>query len=419
MQSVLLINPPFERLKGFNIESMSLGLLSMASVLDENGYTCHVYDADTSFELGNLRKDISGRPATQDNYVKNLENKEHPAWVELQQVVLKYQPKIVGITVKTPHYHSSLQTAILVRSLLPEAIIVVGGPHVTITGDTMLENEYIDFAFYGEAEYTFLAFAEAVFHDKDYSAIDGLIYKDGENIRQNRRPERIKDLDSLPFPNKELLVFSEQYRKKLGAIMTSRGCPFECAFCATVPLWGRATKFRSVENILSEIEFLHKKYNIKTFEIVDDTFTLRKKEVIRFCKGLIDRFGERYFNWVCLTNITVIDSELLKYLKRAGCFKINIGIESGSDRILKLIHKKTTTDMVRKAVKMIKRQGLQVHGYFMMGFPQETVDEMRQTISFIKEIRPDSINLCTFTPYPNTELYQLTVENGFLSEDET
>lgn len=415
---ILLINPPFEKLKGFSIESMSLGLLSLASVLHENGYKVKVYDGDTTFEKSNLRDDIAGRPMAQQNYCENIENREHPAWKELEKVVLDCNPDIVGISIKTPAYHSSIQTVEIVRKLLPEAVIIVGGPHITITSDNMLQYNAIDFAFYGEAEYSLLEFVKSISSGEDVCSIQGIIYRKGNSIICNDRPERLASLDSLPFPNKDLLIFSKKYKYKLGAIITSRGCPFECTFCATVPLYGRVVSYRSSKSIVEELTWLYNKYKIKEFEILDDTFTLRKKEVIKVCEGLIERFGKKFFRWVCVTNINVLDYELIRYLKKAGCYKINIGIESGSDRILKLIRKNITTNGVRKAIKMIKRNGLLIHGYFMIGFPHETEEDMQKTIDFIKEIKPDSINLCTYTPYPNTRLFDFVIEHKLLDPDD-
>jgi len=415
---ILLINPPFERLKGFSIESMSLGLLSLASVLVENGYKANVYDADTTFKEANLRDDISGRPKAQQNYVEALDDMDHVAWRELRKVVLDYKPDIVGITIKTPTYHSTVKTASIVRELFPEAVIVVGGPHLTITGDDMLKHSAFDYSFTGEAEYTLLEFVQKISSGKDVTDIRGLNYRSSDGVVKNQRPERIDTLDDLPFPDKDLLIFKEKYKYKLGAILTSRGCPYDCTFCATIPLWGRTVRYRSPQSIVGEISWLYEKYGIKTFEILDDTFTLRKAEVIKVCKGLVEKYGEKFFKWVCITNINVLDEELVQHLKSAGCYKINIGVESGSNRILKLIKKNTTTEMITEAVRIIKKNGLLVHGYFMMGLPEETEEDMLMTIDFIKRLRPDSINLCTFTPYPNTGLYDMVLRHQFVDPDD-
>ncbi|MBU1863739.1 MAG: B12-binding domain-containing radical SAM protein [Candidatus Omnitrophica bacterium] len=415
---ILLINPPFEKLKGFNIESMSLGLLYIATVLHENGYVARVYDADTSFAKGNLRDDIPGRPRTQQNYVDNLDNPSHVAWKEIEDVVRHYSPDIVGISVKTPVYHSALKTISIVKQIMPHSTIIVGGPHVTITDDAMLQHADVDFALIGEAEYSFLDFVKAFSTNGDMHTVAGLRYRKGNAVIRNKRPDRISSLDSLPFPNKELLIHSEQYRRKLGAIITSRGCPFECAFCATVPLWGREAKYRSAENILKEIDMLYKRYRITDMEILDDIFILNKDNVIQFCKGLIERFGRKKIRWVCLAHLNVLDKELLRYLKKAGCYKINVGIESGSNHILKSIHKNINTQIIKRVSHQIKKSGIQLHGYFMLGIPYERAVDMQQTIQLIKEIKPDSINLCTFTPYPGSELFDYVSNEGLLDSQD-
>jgi len=200
--------------------------------------------------------------------------------------------------------------------------------------------------------------------------------------------------------------------------LSGRGCPFACTYCASVPIWRRKVRRRSPAKLLQEIEYLSDRYHIRSFEFWDDTFTTSKKDVLEFCRLLQERHENKKFVWKCLTNINCIDEEMLQSMKESGCRSLSIGIESGSDRILKLIKKQITTLRVREAVKLIKAKGFWVNAFFMAGLPQETERDIRQSIDLVKEIEPDTVNLCTFTPYVGTELYDDVVRKGMIPAED-
>jgi len=416
-KQILLINPPYERLKGFSVESIPLGLLYIATVLDRAGYSAVAYDMDTDFANKGLDYTNINRAERQINYIEALKDINHPSWLELAKIIDEYNPCFVGVTMMTPAHSSCRKVFEIVKKKRPDVILIAGGPHVTIAGKRIMhDNPEIDYAFSGEAEQSVLEFIRMFFEkDRDFSKIKGLIYRDKGAIHFTGRADRIDNLDALPIPNRELLYNKNKYgRDRLSLMVGSRGCPFSCAFCASVPLWERKVHLRSPQNIVNEIDYLVKSYKVRSFGFWDDTFTANRRCIIEFCSLIAKRYGTR-LSWDCLTNVNCINEEVLKALKHAGCRRIRIGVESGSDEILKKIKKGITTEQVMEAARLIRKFGFWLHAYFMVGIPYETEDDLKKTMDFIKRLNPDSLNLCTFTPYPGTELYEYVVDRGLMS----
>lgn len=414
---ILLINPPYERFKGLSFCGLPSGILGLATYINQCGFKAMVYDVDTNND-GTVSYDNKGRAEGQSEYAKKIDDDSFYVWKEIRETIQSLDPAFVGISLKTPTLHSGLKIAKIAKEI--GKTVLIGGPHVSIVGEKILKIDLIDFAFFGEGEYAVVDFLK-FYPDLDkLSGIKGMGFKNnGKNVFKGFS-DRITDLDSLPFPDRELLVFKERYQKAgLTSIMASRGCPFKCTYCASVPIWGRNAIFRSPEHIIEEIKYLHKNYKIKEFIFFDDTFTAKKKNVIALCKLLIENFGEKFFLWECLSHASAVDEEVICWLKKAGCDRVHLGVESGSDRILKLMHKGLSLKQAERAITHAKKNKFLVHTFFMIGLPYETLEDMRQTISFIKKIRPDSINLCTFTPYPGTELYDYCIDKGLLQHDDS
>jgi anaerobic magnesium-protoporphyrin IX monomethyl ester cyclase len=416
-KDILFINPPYERLKGFTIASIPNGILGLGTYLETLGYKAAVWDADTSYDEGVLTYDNENRANAQNNYAASLENDSLYVWQEVRETIEKYDPDFVGITLMTPTLHSGLKIAQIAKDL--GKIVIVGGPHVNIVREKVLKYDLIDYAFFGEGENSIPKFLEAYPNQEEIQKIQGVGYRRGEEQVFTGFAERIKDLDEFPHPDRDLLVFKERYMpSELATIMASRGCPFKCTFCASVPIWGRNTIYRSPEHIVAEIIDLHDRYNTRQFRFFDDTFTVNKKKLIGVCKLLVEKFGDRYFSWWCLSTVSSIDDEVLYWLKRAGADQVHLGIETGSDRVMKIIEKGCDKEQARNAILLSKKYGFWVNTFFITGFPFEEEADIRETMEFINEVKPDSVNLCTFTPYPGTALYDTCVEKGLLVPDE-
>jgi anaerobic magnesium-protoporphyrin IX monomethyl ester cyclase len=416
----LFITPPYERLLGLTVESVPLGLLYLATVVRNAGHDARVFDADTTFGRGDLSYTNLNRAKSHSMYKDSIGDDGHPAWKEIRAILSDYKPDFVGISMMTPIFASCRKVAEIAREVLPGAVIMAGGPHVTILRERgLVKLPQVDVAFVGEAEETILDYVDTYLRGGNMDAVAGIIYRKNGKLCATAPRGRIQDLDALPIPDRRLLVNEKKYStSKLGLIMAGRGCPFQCAFCASVPLWERRVKLRSPDNLMKEIDYLVEMYGIRTFAFWDDTFTVDRRIAIGFCKRLYRKYGPRRLRWACNTNINCIDDEVLFWMKHAGCRTILIGVESGSDRILRIIKKGITTDQVRKAVKAMKKRGFWVAAFFIVGLPHETENDIRKTIDFIKEIRPDSMNMTTFTPHPGTELYDYVVSRGLFSLDD-
>ena len=262
---------------------------------------------------------------------------------------------------------------------------------------------------------------------------DGIIYPDMDKIRNitgigyktvhervfNGFGDRVKNLSEFPFPDRDLLLYPGRYMPRdFATIMASRGCPYKCTFCASVPIWGRTTIFREPEHIVAEISYLHDRFGTREFRFMDDTFTVARKKLIEVCKLLVEKYGEKYFSWWCLSTVKCIDEEVLTWLNKAGCEQIHIGVETGSERLYKIIEKGCTKQEARDAILLAKKHKFWVSAFFITGFPFETEEDIRETMEFINDVKPSSVNLCTFTPYPGTALYDRCIEKGLIKHDD-
>lgn len=410
---VLLIDPPYERLIGFKSEWFPLGLAYIASFLIEKGYDqIEIYHAEHGSNT--KYKSIIKYSGSFHKYKEAVYSNDHPVWKEVREKITSFQPDLVGISVLTAKVPSALKIAEICKDVNPNIKVVVGGHHPTIRPDEMLSNENIDFVIRGEGEYTFYELLHALqTSGLDYYDIPGLSFRWAGNIIHNKDREPIKDLDLLPMPARGRLINVKTYSlTQLSMVMTSRGCPYNCGFCASKNMWGRKVRYRSIDNILDEIEGLKSKYSIKNITFMDDAFTINRERVKEICSALIRNHID--ITWSCLTRVDAISDELVTLMKKTGCTKVDIGIESGNQRVLNLINKGITLEQVRNAVKILRERKLYWSGFFMFGFPTETEDEVLDTLRFMKELKPNWANISIFTPYPNTDLFNLCREKGLI-----
>ena len=402
-KKVLLINPPFYRLMNSHFNGLSLGLSYIAAVLAENRYEVKIYNADykNSENYADQREIFDGY----DNYKKTLSNLNHPLWLEVKENIERYTPDIVGITMLTGTYKSAENVGKIAKELNNDIEVVVGGTHPTVLPNETIKNDYFDYVVRGEGEYTFLDLVKGT----RIIDIPGLTYLNerGEIVHNHDR-EFIEDLDSHPFPSRDLYLNDARYMD-YGYLMTGRGCPFECTFCASKKIWQGRVRFRSPENVVEEVKQVHNKYGTKLFYFVDDTFTLNKKRAQKICKLLIEENLD--ISWICDTRVDTIDEELLRLMKESGCARVKIGVESGSERILKMVRKKITKKQIREAVSQIKKEGIDLTIYLMIGFPTETKAEMQETLDFARELDPTYYSLSILAPYPGTEIYDALIRS--------
>jgi radical SAM superfamily enzyme YgiQ (UPF0313 family) len=266
----------------------------------------------------------------------------------------------------------------MVRRLLPNTMIIVGGIHPTLLPERTLKDMEADLLVIGEGKLTFRELISCLKEDRSFQKIPGIAYRlNGEIIINPLRP-LIDNLDLLPFPARDLIFNPEDFSINYGMIFTARGCPSKCIFCASNKLWSRKVRFRSKENILEELKAVIKTHSISYFRFTDDTFTLNKKRTLDLCQLIIDE--KLNIAWECDTKVKCLDEELLEKMKEAGCIQVNIGVESGSERIRRLIRKECSIEKIEKAFRLINEVGIEAVAYFMFGFPSETKEDMEKTL---------------------------------------
>lgn len=339
----------------------------------------------------------------------------------IRKKIKKINPDLVGINVMTPLTKTAVAVAKLVREFDKTIPVVGGGPHANYDYQNLLENYDFDYIVLGEGEVTFSELVN--FLSKKRKArisrkkILGIAYKDkGRVISTGFRPP-IENLDTLPYPARNLVNFDDYIIDSLlpsaVEIMGSRGCSHRCVFCSSSHFFGK-WRARSPEDIIKEMKFLLERYpQIKSFLFYDDNFTFSKPRVIKLCQLLIDK-GLNKYKWNCLARVDQVDEEMLKLMKKAGCQKISYGIESGSPRILKNINKNLNLEVARKAIKLTKKAGIEALAFFMIGNPGETERSIQQSVKFAKELNPTSTLWSITQIYPGTELERMQPVSNFI-----
>lgn len=379
MVKIVLINPPIDSKSEGTYEKWAphLGLGYLASTLLHAGFRCEIIDA--KFEGINLS--------------------------EVHERIKACKPDLVGITMVTEDFRSASHVGQMVKEIDSSIIVIVGGPHPTaVPTRTLEENKNYDIAVEGEGEYSLCDIIGVVESGNlnKLRDVKGITYRSESGIVRNEPRPLIKDIDSVPFPAWKLFKTDED---TLYPIITARGCPFRCIFCQ--PLYGKIVRFRSVENLLAEVNYLISNFRCKKISFQDDTFTLDRKRLSEF----LDRFIEKGYidkiTWICETRVNTVSPDLLKKMKKAGCVSVGFGVESGNEEILKIIKKGITKDQARNAVKWAKETGLFTRTFFILGHPYETEETAKETIDFAKELNPDMTTFSIMTPIPGTEVEQM------------
>jgi len=338
------------------------------------------------------------------------------------EAVKEIGPRMVVLECSTPSMTHDLFTAKRLEEELEDIFITLVGPHPTFFHKEILaENKFVDAIARGEFEYTIRDLSLSLLNGDKLKDVRGISYRNNDGVHVNENRPLIKDLDSLPFPAR-YLVKSEFYReavftgKKCTTITSSRGCPFGCVFCLWPRImYGRRYRTRSPENVVDEVEHVVKKHGVDEIYFDDDCFALDKKRAMVICKDIQDRGIT--VKWMSQCRVDNVDEELLREMKKAGCHYIKYGVESGSQKMLKMMKKGITLEDAKKAFIATRKIGIKTQAFFLIGLPWETDDTVRETIEFAKELNPDSAQFAVVVPHPGTELYDLCNERGWLKFD--
>jgi len=409
---VCLINPilfSFQRVESRSLKNnvgMSfyppLGLCYIANVLEKNGIKVEIID----------RNSLMTKNHSDQFVVDNI----------TEDQIRKFKPDIVGISVTTPTFFDVRCNVVkIIRKIDDKIRIVTGGPHVSaLPEDTLRNCPEIDIVCRGEGELVMLEIAQG---DKLLD-IAGLTYRDGNNIVNNIDRTPHNNIDDFCSPARHLVdmryysspnphVMHGLYFKAT-TIFTTRGCPYDCTFCAGSIALGRGVRFQSIELVIEEIKKLIVDYRIEALYFADDMFDIKKERTANLCRELIKNNINKKVRWNAQLRANSMDKELLKLMKEAGCIRVDIGFESGSQKTLDIINKRTTVEQNYEAARLLHQAGIQVHANMIVGLPGEDRTDLNSTRDFMKEIRPDWIGFGEFIPLPGSKLFDDLIDKKLI-----
>jgi radical SAM superfamily enzyme YgiQ (UPF0313 family) len=336
---------------------------------------------------------------------------------DISEQIRIHNPDAVGISVTSFTLIDAYKTAQIVKETKPDTRVIMGGPHINLYPRETLGLPAVDIVVRGEGEITMKELLDQMQEESSLTKIEGIGYKINGKLYFTKNREFIKDLDILPFPARDITPFKKYYSifgtdRTSTILMTSRGCPYSCAFCFRES--GSYFRARSAKNVVDEIEQCCR-MSISEFFIFDETFTINKKRVQDICDEIIRRDLQIQFDM--RTRVDIVCEELLTKLKKAGCKRIQYGVESGSQKILNLMKKGITIEQIYETFRLTKKIGIDTYADFMLGYPTETKEDMYKTISFAMELNPDFVQFAITTLYPGTELYQTAFKKQILDSD--
>lgn len=341
---------------------------------------------------------------------------------EVIEEILEYSPEIIGISSNIVTHRSAIELMRLIRQNNLRQTLLAGGQFPALFPEKYLE--HCDIVVNGEGEETFCEILNACQDKSDIFSLKGIIYKKGNEVISNPKRELWEELDEIPFPDYSSLKPTIDYYSKrsrvvkniMAPLLTSRGCPYQCTYC-NKSVFGSKFRYRSPENIVAEIGWLRNNFKVDQIDILDDNFNL----IIDRAGQVLDRIVEKGLDIAisCHNGLRAdkISESFARQLKRAGVFKVGLGIETADPDLMKKINKDLNLDKVKEAVYLLRKQGITVHGYFILGLPGDNPHSMSRTIKFAKEINPHFCNFAICIPFPGTEVYKQVKKEGRFLKD--
>jgi len=413
---VLLIVPPKTCQRSGSIKShnVPLGLAYLAATLEKAGHEVKIVDAI-----------VNGIDCVTDIDEEFVQVGDDSL---IEKAMKDFNPNLVGISCMfTAFKNDAFRVAEIVKKINRETLVVMGGAHVSANPTEVANQPYVDAAIYGEGEVTIVEIANG----KQFQEIKGMAFKSGRSKRGKvivtEPRELIKNLDDIPFPARHLLDMEKYFslpktsypfsmRYPIIEIVSSRGCPGKCVFCAVHTIWGRCWRARSAKNVVDEVEFCINKYGVKEINFTDDNISLSKGRLVDICKEIIRRGLD--IRWQTPNGIAIwtLDKEVLVWMKKSGYYRAKFGLESGSPRTQKYIGKNIDLEHAKKVIRECNKLGIWTASSFIIGFPDETLGDINDSIKFVKSTHLDFARFLVAQPYAGTDLYDDFFEAGLLQE---
>jgi magnesium-protoporphyrin IX monomethyl ester (oxidative) cyclase len=422
IKKILLIAPPAITFKsGRDVNPLPpMGLGYLAAVFEKHGFEVSIFDI--LIEGWDHEEPVPG----DDELVKVGLSDE-----DIKQHIQEVKPDLIGVNCQFSRQHRVYHDLFaLIKSVLPEVLVVAGGAHVTVCSEEVLEDENCDYIIQGEAEESFLHFVRCLNDGESCEAVDGIGFKTPEGPVIKEKQSWIEDLDSIPLPAYHLMKINrylglesshgERHSEAFSPIMTSRGCPAKCTFCSAYRVWGKRYRMRSVDNVIEEMRLLKDEYGIEELMFEDDNVTanlVRAKELFR-------RMIEEKFDFIWDTpngvGIWTLDEEALDLMKASGCVKLNFPIESGSQDVLKnIIRKPLDLEKARKLMDYCKKIDLDFSMFLVIGMPGETLRDIWTSIKFAASCKCFNPHISVATPYPGTQLFDICKDDELFAREFT
>jgi len=344
--------------------------------------------------------------------------------------VRRFGPDVVGLScLFSSQFAAVADISARVKSWDPDVVVVTGGTHPTFLPRRCLEEEGIDYIVMGEAEESFPALLRALESGRGFDDIDGLAWRDDGDVRVHPKTAWIKDLDSLPFPARDMLPMEKYFKINVPflffaksprniSFITSRGCPCRCNFCSSTRFWGGKYRTRSPESVLSELEHIKSRYGVKEVKFEDDNLTVNRQRAKAIFRGMIERgLG---LSWNMPNGVmvkTLEDREMVALMKESGCYEVILAFESGDQYVVdNIVNKPLDLEKARDTVKAVQDAGIDTHAFFIIGFPGESMAQIRNTFRYARSLKLDKFYVFIFNPLPGTPLFDQCLERGLIRD---
>jgi radical SAM superfamily enzyme YgiQ (UPF0313 family) len=343
---------------------------------------------------------------------------EKMSHLDVKNYISRLKPDVVGVYFSTYYLEDGAITVRNIKDVSREIVTIVGGPHSVLYPEETIKIPEVDYVMVGESEKSFNQLIKYL-KKKNFQAIENMPNVVTKN-NQTKNPvrERIENLDELPFPARHLTNFRKYTsilakKNPITTVISSRGCPFKCYFCSNIES-GQKVRYRSAKNVVDELQMIGEKFGIYDILFFDELFTSNRKRTLDICDEIIRR-GLK-IRWHCRSRADVLDEEMIKKMKKAGCRLIQFGIETGNQRLQKVINKNLNLEKVRNIVKMVYDEGIYTYADFMFGLPTETEEETKKTLEYALSLKLDYAVFGMFHPVPGSVFYDEGIREKLFSD---